>query len=68
MRCPRCHSSDTTLVLNTVHRLDGTIRRRHGCWYCQIRWTASEEITPGSIAAAVVRKSASGAQPSMGIS
>lgn len=49
MRCPNCHSSDTTVVINTVHRLDGSIRRRHGCWHCQLRWTGEELISPGSM-------------------
>lgn len=67
MRCPACHFSDTTCVINTVPRRDGTIRRRHGCERCQIRWTSSEEITPGSLTSAVVRKS-SGDQDSTGTS
>lgn len=67
MRCPACKSSDTTCVINTVHRLDGTIRRRHGCERCQIRWTSSEGVTPGTLVSAVVRRS-SQAQSSTGIS
>jgi transcriptional regulator NrdR family protein len=52
MRCPRCHFADQTLVLTTRHRSDGTIRRRHTCAACRIRWTTTEGITPGSIKAA----------------
>jgi len=55
MRCPHCHSSDTTLVINTHHRLDGAVRRRHGCQRCQIRWTGVELIEPGTIKATPVR-------------
>jgi transcriptional regulator NrdR family protein len=51
MRCPSCHLSDNTAVLRTRHRADGSIRRRHECSSCQIRWTTTEEITPGSIRA-----------------
>lgn len=54
MQCPRCLNGDFTCVLNTVHRQDGSIRRRHGCRYCQIRWTSTEEIAPGSLVAAPV--------------
>ena len=55
MRCPHCHFSDLTQVINTHHRLDGAIRRRHGCRRCQIRWTAIELVEPGTIKADVVR-------------
>lgn len=62
MRCPRCGSTDSACVLNVHHRLDGSIRRRHGCRDCQIRWTASEVITPGSLMAAAIPHSVSAAR------
>jgi transcriptional regulator NrdR family protein len=62
MRCPRCGFTDTTCVLNIHHRLDGSIRRRHGCRNCQIRWSASELITPGSLTAAAVPQALSAAK------
>lgn len=49
MRCPRCHFSNTTAVRRIRHRADGTIRRRHECTACEIRWTSTEEVTLGSI-------------------
>lgn len=49
MRCPRCHSTETTQVLHTRHRLDGSIRRRHHCSRCQIRWSGIETIALGTI-------------------
>jgi transcriptional regulator NrdR family protein len=52
MRCPRCYLSDNTAVLRTRHRADGSIRRRHECVACRIRWTSTEEITLGSIRSA----------------
>jgi hypothetical protein len=61
MQCPRCLSGDFTCVLNTVHRQDGSIRRRHGCRACQIRWTGAEEIDPGSLVAAFVPRPVVGA-------
>lgn len=54
MQCPCCRSNDTTCVLNTVHRGDGNVRRRHGCRKCQIRWTGLESLEPQSIIAAFV--------------
>lgn len=62
MRCPRCGLTDATCVLNIHHRLDGSIRRRHGCRNCQIRWSASELITPGSLTAAAVPQALSAAK------
>jgi len=61
MQCPRCLSGDFTCVLNTVHRQDGSIRRRHGCRACQIRWTSTEEFAPGSLAAVFVPRPVVGA-------
>jgi hypothetical protein len=49
MRCPRCHLGDNTAVLNTRHRADHYIRRRHACLACGIRWTSLEEIVLSSI-------------------
>jgi hypothetical protein len=49
MRCPSCFRDDQTEVLTIRHRLDGSIRRRHTCARCELRWTASEELIPGSI-------------------
>lgn len=54
MRCPSCLSTDTTCVLNTVHRDDGSVRRRRGCRLCQIRWTTYEDLEPGSLIKAFV--------------
>lgn len=51
MRCPRCNFSDATQVLHTRHRVDGSIRRRHHCSRCRIRWTGIEAIAPGTIVA-----------------
>jgi transcriptional regulator NrdR family protein len=66
MRCPRCLSGLTTLVLVTRHRADGSVRRRHTCLDCAIRWTTTESISPGSIRVAVPPKAlaaAKGRQP-----
>lgn len=49
MRCPHCKSNDDTRVVNIVHRLDGSVRRRHECATCCIRWTGYEEIAAASI-------------------
>jgi hypothetical protein len=49
--------------MNTVPRQDGSIRRRHGCRYCQIRWTSSESIDSGSLLSAFVPRPAIGDQP-----
>lgn len=54
MQCPKCLSGDWTCVLNTVHRADGSVRRRHGCRHCQIRWTSSEDYETDSILKAFV--------------
>lgn len=54
MRCPSCQSNEWTCVLNTVHRGDGSIRRRHGCRNCQIRWTSEDGVVPGSLVSAFV--------------
>jgi transcriptional regulator NrdR family protein len=51
MRCPRCHSSEATHVTNIRHRSDGTVRRRHACRSCSIRWTTLEFIVLGTAAA-----------------
>jgi transcriptional regulator NrdR family protein len=55
MHCPRCKSNDDTRVVNTVHRLDGSVRRRHECSACRIRWTGYEKIAAGSIQAAAAQ-------------
>jgi transposase-like protein len=52
MRCPRCHLADNAAVLNTRHRVDGSIRRRHVCLACRIRWTSLEDAVLGSICSA----------------
>ena len=49
MRCPQCHLGEDTAILNTRHRADGSVRRRHVCLACNLRWTSSEEICLGSI-------------------
>jgi transcriptional regulator NrdR family protein len=51
MRCPHCKGDDSTRVINVVHRLDGSVRRRHGCDTCAIRWTSYENLVPASITA-----------------
>lgn len=49
MRCPRCHLGDQSAVVNIRHRSDGSIRRRHHCERCRLRWTALETIVLGSL-------------------
>lgn len=63
MRCPSCESADHTCVLNTVHREDGVVRRRHGCRLCQIRWTSFERIVLSSLVKAFVPRPAVGGAP-----
>jgi len=52
MRCPSCHLANNTAVLCIRHRADGSVRRRHICLACRIRWTALEDVVLGSIRAA----------------
>lgn len=49
MRCPSCHFGDNTAVTCTRHRADGSVRRRHTCLACRVRWTTVEEIVLGSL-------------------
>jgi len=61
MRCPRCSSDQQTLVLTIRHRVDGSIRRRHTCAHCEIRWTAVETIEPGTVQKAPLPRRLAGA-------
>lgn len=49
MICPSCGKADATLVTNTRHRIDGSVRRRHQCDRCRIRWTSQERLVLGTI-------------------
>jgi hypothetical protein len=49
MRCPKCHLGDNAAVTCTRHRADGSVRRRHVCLACALRWTTTEEVVLGSL-------------------
>jgi transcriptional regulator NrdR family protein len=49
MRCPKCHLNHNTVITHTRHRSDGSVRRRHICLACNVRWTGLEEAVLGSL-------------------
>lgn len=42
--CPEC--GQRTRIINTRGKLDGSVRRRHSCVDCEIRFTTYERVEP----------------------
>lgn len=44
MRCPNCQQRDQARIYSSRLQPDGSVRRRHECKRCRLRWSSHEII------------------------
>lgn len=44
MDCPHCRRRDQSCVLSAQYQDDGTVRRRHECKRCRVRWNSQQVV------------------------